>query len=278
MLFIVEHYFAFKRAVRQWRRRRALQATASPIITPTHSLLPPGTPTASCSQTSAPTTAPEGTRGFKAPTCEPRAVTSSRLEAPGDAQSGLLGREGKCARARDGLGHRELPASVPASRRVGRKGTHSMGAESVCDSASLLGRDYGTRVPPAAAQYERRDGVLSRDGGCADMLSPQQGGDHSAPPRYARVGIQLPAAVFEEASAALRTCDAGTSWHLAFGQYGQQGIRSHSARGWCSAAGAASSPSWRCASSACWTLQGRCIAGRTSKNRRAPVHARNGVS
>ena len=232
MLFIVEHYFAFKRAVRHWRRRRALQASASPITTPTHSLLPPGTPTASCSQTSAPATTSEETRCVKAPTCEPSAATSSMEEAPGDAQSGLQGREGKCARARDGLGHRERPASVPASRRVGREGTHSMGAESVCDSVSLLGREYGTRVPPAAAEYERRDGVLSRDGGCVDMFSPQQGGDRSAPPRYASVGIQLPAAEFEETSAALRACDAGTSWQLAFGQYGQQGMRSHSAGGW----------------------------------------------
>jgi hypothetical protein len=225
-------YFAFKRAVRHWRRRRALQAFASLISTPTQLPLPPSTPTVSCSQTSEPTTAPEGTRGFKAPTCEPRAATSSMVEAPGDAQSGLQGREGKCARARDGLDHRELPASVPALRRVGREGTHSMGAVTACDSASLLGRGYGTRVPPAAAQYERWDGVLSRDGGCADIFSPQQGGDHSAPPRYARVGIQLPAAEFEEALAALHACGAGTSWQFAFGQHGQQGMHSHSARVW----------------------------------------------
>jgi len=222
MLFFVEHYFAFKRAVRHWRKCRSPPASSMPSILPARSLIPSGTPTASRSQTFTPAMPLEETRSTQALSCALAAVTSSMEADPGDAPLGRQEQRGQsaseCETACDGQGTRDMFAPVPASQCEGMKSTLSLGTELPRGSSLPFGRDYGARLPPAAAQHERRDGVINRKGACVDTLSPRQEADHSAFPLYACLGVQLPATKLGEASAALLECDDGTSRHHAFGQ------------------------------------------------------------
>jgi hypothetical protein len=214
MLFILEHFFAFKRLSRLWRKRRVPQSPALATATSPYSPITLGASTVSPAQM----TRISEVNLDEAPPRRPIAAVASLEAALGNARFERHGCRGGSVISCDEQGTRDPLATMPTSHEDEVVGISALRTELSRDSATLHGCGYGTRVPLAASQQGRRDGESSRDGGCVDMSSPPQETGHTVSPPYACVGIQLSAPAGG---------DEGTSRHHVFGQYGQQGTRSH---------------------------------------------------
>jgi hypothetical protein len=218
MLFILEHFFAFKRLARYWRTRRARQCLALAIPSTSHSPVTHGGATAPLFQSKMRTS--EWSHG-EAPEHLPTPTVTLGTAALGDARLERLRRGGACVTVRDGRGStcKSLKA-VPASQCEVGDGILLLGTDLLRDSALLLGRDYGTRLPPAAAQHEHRGGVLCREGDCVDVISPQHGPVCSYPQHRVHAGIQAPVAEppYGDSSATLFHSGVGTARYHESGQ------------------------------------------------------------
>eukprot|EP00900_Chrysochromulina_parva_P001708 jgi/Chrpa1/11538/Chrysochromulina_OHIO_Genome00019369-RA len=113
MLFILEHFFAFKRLARLWRKRRALQSPALAIPSPPLSPVTLGASTVPLTQNKMKRTSELACR--EVPSYMPIAAATSTGTVLGGAHLERQGRRRESATACDWLGTRELLASGPAS-------------------------------------------------------------------------------------------------------------------------------------------------------------------